>query len=218
MFVSPSMHAHSIDALEQQMRHNPPKEMLQTMESIKSLLLSIRQLPATIQVEIGGKTFSAQVHHQFRPALERNAAILELSQLGVDAPQLEQLYEATDGCVLFQCGVDGYFLPPVRFFPLNAIAAQTAYMQASADDEEDANGERPQHSGGMVFADAEGTGNSFVLMKRGELQGKVVYTDHDPDADAFAISPQDLLQQLALPPHQGLCKLWGADKVRFTES
>ncbi len=188
------------------------------MDSIKSLLQAIHQLPSTIHVEIDGKAFSAEVHHQFQPALGRNAAILELSQLGVDAPQLEELYEVADGCVLFQCGIDGYFLPPVRFFPLNAIAAQTAYMQASTDDEEDANGERPQHSGGMVFADAEGTGSSFVLMKRGKLQGKVVYTDHDPGADAFAISPQDLLHQLALPPHQGLCKLWGADKVWFSES
>jgi len=66
----------------------------------------------------------------------------------------------------------------------------------------------------MVFADAEGTGNAFVLMKRGDLKGMVVYSDHDPDADewhlkAFANSPLDLLQQLVLPPHQGLCRLWG---------
>ena len=167
-----------------------------------------------------GKTFTAMVNHQFLPALARNAAVLELGQLGVDEPQLEDLYESTDGCRLFQCEIDGYFLPPVSIFPLNAIAAQTAYMQASADDEEDMSGERPLHSGGMVFADAEGTGNAFVLMKRGDLKGMVVYTDHDPDVNewhlkAFASSPLNLLQQLVLPPHQGLCRLWGADKISF---
>jgi len=60
-------------------------------------------------------------------------------------------------------------------------------------------------------------------MKRGDLQGMVFYTDHDPDANewhlkAFASSPLELLRQFALPPHQGLCRLWGADKIRLAES
>lgn len=193
------------------------------METVKSLLQAIQELPVTVHLEIDGKTITATTHHQFQPPSARNAAVLELSQLGVDETQLEDLYESTDGCCLFQCEINGYFLPPVRFFPLNAIAAQTAYMQAGADDDEDLSGDRPLHSGGMVFADAEGTGNSFVLMKRGDLKGMVIYTDHDPDANewnlkAFASSPLELLQQLARPPHQGLRKLWGADKVWFTET
>ena len=193
------------------------------MESVKSLLQAIHELPSTVHVEIDGKTFTATTRHQFQPAAARNVAVLELSQLGVNEPQLEDLYELTDGCCLFRCKIDGYFLPPVRFFPLNAIASQTAYVQAAADDDEDLSGESPLPSGGMVFADAEGTGNSFVLMKRGDSKGMVIYTDHDPDANAwnlnaFASSPLDLLQQLVLPPHQGLRNLWGANKVWFTET
>jgi len=41
------------------------------MESIKSILLAIRELPSTIHVEIDDETFTATVNHQFEPGNAR---------------------------------------------------------------------------------------------------------------------------------------------------
>ncbi len=200
--------------------------------SIADLLKIIDSLPRVMHVEINGEHHQKTYEHTFSPPSDSERIVGELlGKLQVPFPiienELQPLYQIANGMKLFHSESDNvesgrYFIPPVELYPLERLAAETAYMQSLVYHEmnmmeED---EPPIYSGGMVIGEAPGTGNPFVLVRWGGLAGKIVYADHDPDenewsANPFAQSTHDLLKQIALPPHPALCHLCGADKIWF---
>ncbi len=199
--------------------------------SIPELLKAIDLLPRVMHLEIDGKHYQKTYKHEFFPPPNSADLYLELgARLCVRDPiykqGLEPLYQYSNGMKLFHSESENddsgsYFIPPVEFYPLERIAAETAYMQSRALDEMDLlEYDPPIYLGGLVIGEASNTGNPFVLVRWGELAGKIVYADHDPDendwqANPFAESLPDLLRQIALPPHTALCNLCGADRIWF---
>jgi hypothetical protein len=193
---------------------------------ISQLLAALCAINSPMHLEFEGNNFRKNFKHSFSPPASESAVVLELlGGLCVDNDELMSLYKEANGMHLFFSRTNNvrsgeYFIPSVRIYPFQKLAAQTAYMQAAADEEEESNEERPAYSGGLVFGEAVGTGNCFVLMRRGPLAGKVMNVDHDPDVyewhiNPFAESLTHFLEKFSHPPYIGLCHLCGADRIWF---
>lgn len=197
--------------------------------SIPELLKIIENLPSVMHLEFDGVHYQKTYQHTFLPPQEKNRIVLELMALcvplAIQDDELAPLFQFANGISLFHSESENddtgeLFIPPVDFFPLERLAAETAYMQSRAFEAVD-NGDDPQvYANALAIGEATGAGGPFAVIRWGHIAGQVFYVDHDPDTNdwlnnPFANSLTDLLRQIALPPHAALCHLCGADRIWF---
>ena len=197
---------------------------------LPELLKSIESLPAVMHLEIDGKRYKKTCQYTFSPGLDSKSITGELLDnlsvpLAILDEEYQALYQFSNGMKLFHSETENddsgkYFIPSVVIYPLDRLALETECMQSRVLEAMDVGDESPIYFEGLVIGEAAGTGNPFVVIRSGALAGKIVYADHDPDINnwhdkPFAESLTAFLSQIAIPPHAGLCHLYGADRIWF---